>query len=250
MPLADILRNDPERYPDWLRNFSPETKFNRSDFFSSRTVYYPGSGVDGQPVKICCLAHAAHAFVYVDYKFQQQDIEEIIDGLNPNEGNFRGYQIEYREEVSETELRPDRWTPHIERSELPDNPYWFVSNSFVPFALFVILYREANYDEKHGPERLAILFIGGDGHATFDALYCQSDDTSAPYLVVIHDHGFGGNYNQFGRDGILSRIADECKVFPAWQLVADNSNEWNGYKLIGPENTHPRGRRLFLRRGR
>ena len=252
MPLADILRNDLERYryPDWLRNFSTETKFNRSEFFSSRTVYYPGSGVDGQPVKLCCLAHAAHAFVYVDYMFQRQEIEEIIDGLNPNERDFRGYQVEYREEVSETDLRPDGWTPHIERSELPHNPYGFVSNSFVPFALFVVLRREAKFNENHGPKRFAILFIGGDGHATFDALYCQSDNTPTPYLVVIQDHGFGGNYNKFGRGGILSRIADICNVIPAWQLVARNSNEWNGYDLIGPENAHPRSRRLFQRRGR
>ena len=60
--IVDILSEKPERLPKWLAGDSPPT-FDRETFFDSRTVYYPGSGNDGQPVKFCALSRAAHTFV-------------------------------------------------------------------------------------------------------------------------------------------------------------------------------------------
>ena len=57
MSLVGTLHQCPEPCPDWLHQLRPT--FDRSAFFSSRTVYYPGSGDDGQPVKLCAQAHAA-----------------------------------------------------------------------------------------------------------------------------------------------------------------------------------------------
>ena len=62
-----------------------------------------------------------------------------------------------------------------------------------PFSLFVVLRRRETFDATHGPARVALLFVGGDSYATFDALYCQNDGTPAPFFVLIQDHGFGGN---------------------------------------------------------
>ena len=47
MDLIAVLQQDPEPFPEWLRELSPA--FDRAAFFGSRTVYYPGSGADGQP---------------------------------------------------------------------------------------------------------------------------------------------------------------------------------------------------------
>jgi len=107
-----------------------------------------------------------------------------------------------------------------------------VNDTFYPFALFVVLKRDEGHDDGHGPERLAGLFIGGDGFATYDALYCQGDGTPAPYLAALQDHGFGGNYGKFGRDGLLEQIAKKCSVWPEWLLVADNTQAWAGYERI------------------
>ena len=163
---------------------------------------------------------------------------------------FEDIKLNTGKKWSELICDPMDGHPHIERSELPHNPYGFVSNSFVPFALFVVLRREAKFNENHGPKRFAILFIGGDGHATFDALYCQSDNTPTPYLVVIQITDLGVTITNSVAVEFCHELLIICNVFPAWQLVARNSNEWNGYDLIGPENAHPRSRRLFQRRGR
>ena len=167
------------------------TPFNRDRFFSSRNVYYPGSGNDGQPVKFCAQAHAAHTFVYADYGIDRETIGGTL--LHDPQLQFLGYTIEHEEELTKSDLVPHGWVPHVSRSELPNNPYWFVDAKFVPFALYVVLERNKEYDKHHGPERIAGLFIGGDGFATFDALYCQKHEVAAPYLILIQDHGFGGN---------------------------------------------------------
>ena len=51
MDIITVLQRNPEPLPEWLREASP--RFDRTNFFRSRTVYYPGSGSDGQPVKLC-----------------------------------------------------------------------------------------------------------------------------------------------------------------------------------------------------
>ena len=223
--IVDVLEQDPEELPGWLR--ADSVAFNRDNFFNSRTLYYPGYGDDGHPVSLCNRSHAVHAFVYVDYGVDHKTISGRVH--NSNEG-FRGYEVVYEEEVTEDTLRPGGWTQHVNPADLPDDRYRFVDKLFKPFAWFVVLQRDEEYYDAHGPERIACLFIGGDGHATYDALYCQDDGTPAPFLVVIQDHGSGGNYDEFGQGGILERIARQCGQLPQWLLVGKNTEPWRDYE--------------------
>ena len=244
--IIEYLSRNREPYPDWLRA-GPEA-FHRSDFFGSRTIYYPGSGDDGQPVKLCAEAHAAHAFVYVDYGVSQQTVSERV--CHPERG-FRGYALEHAKSVPESDLRPEGWVPHVDPPSKSRARNIFATAN--PFAWFVVLLRKSGegYGEEHGPERLAGLFVGGDGIATYDALYCQGDGTSAPFLVVLQDHGFGGNWNRFGGGSLLERIARRCRALPEYLLAADNTEPWDGYSDAGaraePGGQHAHPRRLFVR---
>ncbi|MDE2774283.1 MAG: hypothetical protein OXI46_11365 [Gemmatimonadota bacterium] len=243
--IAEVLRRDPEPLPEWLASQSPP-HFDRKAFFASRTVYYPGSGDDGQPVRLCAESCAAHCFIYVDQAVSQVTLSERLQ--DPKHG-FRGYSIAYEEKISENALRPGGWTQHV-----PEDTVRHVSrfrNSFVePFGWFVVLDRQGN-DESHGPRRFAILFIGGDGFASYDALYCQEDGIPPPFLTVIQDCTFCGNYDSFGRCGLLERIALRTSVLPRFLLVANNSKPWRGYSDTqaaaepGGSAAHPR--RLFRR---
>ena len=239
--IVDFLSRNPEPLPEWLASDNPPT-FDRKTFFASRTVYYPGSGTDGQPVKLCALSHAAHTFLYVD---QGVKWETIVENLSDPERGFRGYEVVCRHQITEDVLWPDGWRPHVSEQEVAN-----ADRSAEPFRRFVVLKR-TDGGEDHGPRRLAILFIRGDGFTCYDALYCQRDGTPPPYLAVIQDYGFGGNFDCFGKGGLLERIARRCSVRPEFLLVGEPSKRWTGY-----ENTeaHPepggcpaRPRRLFRR---
>ena len=247
MRIVEKLQHHREASPDWLRERVSE--FDRTAFLGSRTVYYPGSGEDGQPVKLCALSHSAHAFIYVDYGVSKETIQDRLRWFGGD--GFRGYSIEYEQTVSERKLRPGGYQPHVKKSELPDEFYRFAS--VMPYALFVVLKRDDDIDDSHGPMRLAILFVGGDGYATYDALYCQEDGTPPPFLVVIEDYGFGGNANRFGRGGLLEKIARQCDVLPRCMVVG-HGEPWSGYEDSGadaePGGMHGHPRRLFCREDR
>ena len=248
MDLVTALEQNPEPFPEWLRQPSPG--FDRTSFFGSRTVYYPGSGSDGQPVRLCSRAHAAHAFVYVDSGVSMPEIRDRVRGVG--DPGFRGYQVEHDEEVEESVLRPDGWTPHVEPSELKAGADRFADVR--PFGLYVVFRRDEDHDAAHGPERFAMLFIGGDGHATYDALYCQPDGTPSPFLVVVQDHAWGGDYDRFGAGGLLENIACRSSVYPKYLLVGERGDRyepWAGYRDTGatpePGGTHGIPRRLYIR---
>ena len=88
-----------------------------------------------------------------------------------------------------------------------------------------------------------MLFVGGDGFATFDALYCQGDGTPPPYLVVAKDHGFGGNWDAFGEDGLLERLATNAERQPKYLFAWGNARPWAGCEHTGAEGLYvlPRG---------
>ena len=238
--IVDILGRDPEPLPEWLDGDKPP-HFDRETFFASRTVFYPGSGDDGQPVKLCALSHAAHSFIYVD---QAVDQDTLFERLDDREKGFHGYAIVHQESVTEDVLRPGGWTPHVSEEEARNSTRF--RNGFVePFGWFVSLDRKGG-GEDHGPRRLAILFIGGDGFASYDAHYCQADGTPALFLTVIQDHGFGRNYNRFGQGGLLELIARRADVRPNFLLVGEQSGPWTGYADTraaaepGGSGAHPR----------
>ncbi len=244
MDLITMLQRDPEPLPEWLRE--PAPAFDRTSFFGSRTVYYPGAGADGQPVKLCARAHAAHAFIYVDYGVSMTRIRDRVRGIE--DPGFRGYDVEHEEEVEESVLRPGGWTPHVQSSELRQDAYRFAH--VTPFGLYVVFRRDEDHDDAHGPKRFATLFIGGDGHATYDALYCQNDGTPTPFLVVVQDHGLlGGDYGKFAAGGLMEKIARRTSVYPKYLLVGEHGEyaPWAGYRDTGatPERG---GRHSFLRR--
>ena len=215
--IVNVLGRNPEPLPRWLANDNPP-RFNRDNFFGSRTVYYPGYGDDGQPVELCNRSHAAHTFIYVDHEVGR---DALAQRLHDSRSRFLGYEVTHQEELLEDVLRPGGW--------------------------FVVLDRQQGRGDDHGPERFAILFIGGDGYASYDALYCQGDGTPPPFLAVIQDC-FG---YCFGRDGLLERIARGQGVLPEYLLVGDPSTEWWGFADTGalpePGGMFARARRLFMR---
>lgn len=223
-----LQRRHREDCPDWLKNFKKGDKFDRQNFFGSRLVYYPGSGSDGHAVKLFGSTHSAHCFVYVDYLFKQSQVKAHLRGDHEGyDGAFRGYHQLARLTLSEADLAPVGWTQHVQGLER--NRF---SDDFKPYAFLEILERDAEFDDDHGAQRLAILFLGADGIASYDALFCQGNGIRPPFAVLVQEHGFGGNYDKFGCGGLLDRIAQKCQVFPKFLLVAEGSKPWTGYEKM------------------
>ena len=228
-----------EELPDWLIKFEREDRFPRQDFFASRVVYYPASGYDGHAVKVFGSTHTAHCFVYVDYGVSETEIKEALD--DPEWG-FRGYHTFARIPVTESELVPEAWTPHISPYELPDHAYRFAN--VTPFAFLEVSERDPELDHEHGPCRLAILFLGGDGVASYDALFCQAMYRHRPpFAVLVQNHGFGGDYTSFAESGLLARVVWGCRVLPEYLLLI-----FANYRDTRMSSFHPRLCLLVVRR--
>lgn len=211
-----------EAPPEWLVNWSPGTGFSAEDFFSSRVVFYPGSGSDGQPVRFFGIRHAAHCFVYADYLVERGSVEhELSDAGHP----FHGYRGIGRLDLTPRDLTPHGWHPHLP----PQRRYPESVTLREPYAFLEILERMPDRTDAHGPLRLSILFLGAEGVATYDALFCQ-DRGAPPFAIVLQDNGFGGNWTTFGRDGALHDLARRTSRWPSCLLVAGNTRAWPGYR--------------------
>ena len=246
-----------EAMPLWLENYMKGEPLKLTDgFLSSRIVYYPGSGVDGHPVEVFGASHSAHCFVYADYMLELDEVRQSL-----RHDWIRGYTILSERALGEGEVRaaiPYRHQ-HVTADEIRSAQEAYRTSARAgedrhrvkPYAWFVIFSRKAGYDEDLGPKRLAMLFLGADAHATYDALFGNGN---APDLFgfLLQDHGFGGNYSVFGSGGLSERIAERTGVKPVFILGADGrcgTSAWRGYELVPgiDGNDAEFTRRLFRR---
>ncbi len=218
--LKNYLNSENELMPQWLANYQSNSPFPLGDFLKSRVIFYPGSRNDGQPIALFAGTHHAHTFIYADYDYSK---ESIIHELNID--GFNGYTTIIRQDLTISDLVPRGWNSHILPAEQPEY------HETAPYGFLEILERKANYSDNYGTHRFAVLFLGADGVATFDALFCQVNSL-APHAIVLQDHGFGGNYTSFGKGGLMARIANRCNVFPKYLLVAQNTTAWIGYERV------------------
>lgn len=241
MKMGDYLRaNHGEYMPSWLTNVESEAADVLSlcrKFLSSRLVFYPGSGSDGDPIAVFNRSRAAHCFVHVDYGMTRDTLEyELKTG-------FRGYDSLLRVELREADLVSD-WVRHIPPADScppfrPVSAYGFIE----------IYERRAEFDDTHGAERFAVLFLGADGYAAFDSLFCQENEVPAPFCIVLQDHGFGGGYGSFGRGGMLEKLAIMSHARPCLLLVGQGTEPWKDYRRCDAEpvnmGEHRQPRYLF-----
>lgn len=207
--------------PAWLLGLS-EIRFEQRplplDDFICDCVYYPACEFDGFPLKY--LARAFSSFVYVDYG---QSLEALMRDVS--KVGFTGYDVFFCRPVDQGELVPRGWRPnpqilqHVDvRQKMPR----YSDFTRPGFAAWIILNRHAGKDDEHGPERLSLLYIGGDGVATYDALFRSRDTSPACLCLIRPGHCFGGNYTNFQDEGgLLASIVLEPGVKIPEFVVSD-----------------------------
>jgi hypothetical protein len=223
--LISYLSQYKEEMPLWLTKYTDGSKVNFLDIMSSRIGYYPGSGYDGSLIEIGNRSHTIHSFLYVDYLLTQSDLIEHLKKPNSIYGYHSIGRIEWQEKDlvlnGPHSMHLNRLQGRNHMAFKPEQPYCFTE----------IMERDHNRDDSWGAERFAITFLCADGIATYLQLFC-GEYKKAPWLVLLQDHGFGCNYDKFGKGGILDEIIKKTGIKSYFVLCDDNTRIWDGYTKI------------------
>ena len=222
---TDYLRNYREEEPAWIGKYLHGEQITFKDIMSSRVAYYPGSGYDGMLMKVGNMSHSVHSFLYVDYLLKRKDLENHLAQRN----SIRGYHAIGKIEWTEKDLMPNGQYPFtITKKPRCCSPNTFVDPNEKPYCFSLILERDEDQDESRGAEHFVVTFLYADGIATYYQLFVR-EYAKAPWIFLLQDHGFGCNYDRFGRGGILDSIIAESGICPTFVLCGENTRIWKGY---------------------
>jgi hypothetical protein len=118
------------------------------------------------------------------------------DQLKRQLDTFKGYRIYHTRSVTKAELSLKPFTPIHTQATDGDPRLLLGASEFEPYALWSIYERCEEFDASHGPQRFSLLFIGGEGAATFQSLY-YSNQCSPSVITLIRCDTFTGNWTAF-----------------------------------------------------
>jgi hypothetical protein len=190
---------------------------------SSRIGYYPGSGFDGELMKVGNKSHSVHSFIYVDYMLKRKELEDHL----AEEGSIRGYHQVGQIEWKESDLMPNGQYP----IDFVIRPRHASLNSFVrkeetPYCFSVVMERNEDKDDIWGAKHFVVTFLFADGIATYYQLF-EKEYAKAPWLFLLNDGYIGTNFE---------RELQRGHCYPQFVIFADDASRWEGYEKI--ENTH------------
>ena len=114
--------------------------------------------------------------------------------------DFRGYDVVGDRSLRQDELIPGDWkrqsSPHLNIEDLKK-----------PFAHWAVYERLAAFNDNHGPKRFSLIYIGGEGIATYQALYWSNKKTATAIAIIQPGKGFGLNLTDFrSKEGPLAWV--------------------------------------------
>jgi len=179
--------------PGWLRDLNAQEGLPalRLRELLNGSLYYPASGRSGTPVTL--LGGIVYSFVFVDYGFER---EEVLRSLEHAIRGFKGYSLISLRDVNEVELAPNGWIP--DPFPEPEDGDLRSARGIIkhPFALWCIFERRKSHGLEHGPERFSVLYIGGEGAATFQVLY-RTNRCVPEIIAIINPGNMGGEWTRF-----------------------------------------------------
>ena len=229
----DLLRQSTLPVPSWLKETTEFTDQTARDFLGSRAVFYPGSGDDGDAFRLFGGTHSAHCFVHADYNLSPAVIADKLELRYPD--HVKGYEPILTSIISAKAIQ-ELFQVDMHNLFKSENYNLFgirerLSRAFEmneAIALWAVLQRTSEYDEAHGPVRLAFLHIQAEAVWVFWNLWAPT--ARAPFAILLQDHGFGGNCARFGgAESPLYQLASKHSALPNWLLVGKrNTDSWPG----------------------
>ena len=195
------------------------------------SLYYPASGFDGDPIKH--LLGTFLTFIYVDYARSHELLMQEIRGRG-----FKGYRMLGWRAVTRQELIPHGWAPRYPTWEDGD-PRSGYRWAKPPFCDWCVFERLQELPEEYGPYRFSLLFLGGDGVATFQALYLGNHAFPRGVAIIQDGFGFGFNWVSFrDRNRIFARSVMESPYGQPEVILNGGWGDLSGYQNpIWPEYT-------------
>ena len=244
--MYDYLSDFREAVPGWLRQYKQGDKISFQDIMAGRTSYYPGFWRDGSMLVTANRSHAVHSHIHLDYMNEYEEDVEQVKKVN-------GYHsIGHIEWTLKDILPKGRFPLNV------DYKAWMKADTFRNKQIHYfteILERDKDKDDSHGAERMAITILCEDGIDFYYQLYiCQYK--TQPWLFMLQDHGLGGgNYDKFGKGGLLNEIIKTNRCKPEFVICenAPGTEIWDGYQKINEVNPiiggmHHNTRYLYHRR--
>jgi|APGre2960657423_1045063.scaffolds.fasta_scaffold11896_3 hypothetical protein len=232
--------------PTWLQRESMLGKFNRFNVLNE-SVYYAGCQFDWEP--ITDFNGWARSFVYADYRVEKEDMVSSFTRQS-------GIEILFVKDVEKSKLQP--YSNTLPRPFLKDflssstdieyvlenhNEYMReVQSRYPAFATWIVFDIKRNVFEK--PKRCSLLYICGEGVATYSSLYNSNEIRPSAIVLTAADGGYGGNWTNFDLNGgifertVMSNNAGVPDYLITWHLynpktknAASNSskNYWDKY---------------------
>jgi len=184
-----------------IENLTTETILNKQlpiNELLDNSFYYPSSGFDVGIIKY--YGKEIQSYFYCDYATGE---EALMRHLN----DFHGYKILGHRSIRQEELVPNGW-----KMQLPPNfnlkQYYRYKDFFKkPFAHWAVYERMDNFSETHGPNRFSLIYIGGEGVATYQALYWSNKRTAKALAIIQPGTNFGFNWTDFAdENGALAWV--------------------------------------------
>lgn len=225
MEMYHYLAQYKEELPEWLSSYKEGDELKFEDVISSRLAYYPGFGDDGSMLMIGNRSHAIHSFIHTDYLNEYRtDIRQL--------NNIAGYHSIAHFEWSKDQIFPTGKKPHgIEfKTMLPAKTFLRKGRHHY---ITEILERNPEKDESWGSKRIAVTVLTEDGIDFYFQLFINRLKR-APFLFLLQDHGFGCNYDRFGKGGLLDIMISQGKLWPDFVICDKDKGTtiWDGYKKI------------------
>ena len=222
--IEEYLSKYRDDMPEWLKRYEPGKNVMFIDVISGRIGYYPGSGFDGQLIKLGNRSHSVHTFLYVDYLVSEALLTEHIN----RPGCITGFHMIGCVKYKKSDLLPNGSHPLCISNDTICEPGLFLDDTYEWYCVMYIWERDKDRLEDWGAERFATVFLCDDGIDAYYQLFVK-EYRKAPWIFLLKDHGFGCNYDSFGRNSLLDKIITSSGIYPKYVLLGENTEIWKNY---------------------
>jgi len=204
----------------------------------ANSLYYPACDTDGGVVKDCNTLNKAlgiENFIYCDYTSGEERFNETIN-------SFRGYKAIAVRNLRPNDITPNGWSPIMPPGTNKEEYLKYKDSYKKPFAKWVVYQKESQMDEDFGPNRFSLVYIGGEGIATYQAVYWSNNAYPIALAIIQPGTGYGLNWSDFTQPNThLHWIVtnNPNKQIPKqiyFGGIGSNDNyddlNWNGYEKV------------------